>query len=212
MRVRGPCQLHVQPCQTRVTRRGPGVPEGSRGTRSLLNGSLVPAAPLATCPAPCLARGDTGWPRAPPHSSPVTRALMWGWDHIWIIYCPNVSTHHPQPAATDASTAYHTRGTRHPNWEPHSSPPASHSSPITQTRGIHRPPRQRWGGLSAADSAPPRVSPSPAGPAVSPRLSRAAGATSRGRAGTGGADLCRGNADTPTSAPQDRAPGHWGPQ
>lgn len=80
--TRGPCQLHVQRCQPRVTRLAPAVPEGSRGTRSLLNGSLVPAVLAAHVSRPVPGPRGHRCPQAPPHGSPVTHALIRGWDHI----------------------------------------------------------------------------------------------------------------------------------
>lgn len=63
--ARGPCQLRVQRCQTRVTHQGLGAPEGGRGTRSLLNGSLVPAAPAGHVSRPVPGPRGHRCPRAP---------------------------------------------------------------------------------------------------------------------------------------------------
>lgn len=48
---------------------GPGVPQGSRGSRSLLNGSLVPAAPAGHVSRPVPGPRGHRCPRAPPRSA-----------------------------------------------------------------------------------------------------------------------------------------------
>lgn len=176
-------------------------------------GPLSPQLRLATCPAPCLARGDTAAPA--PHSSGVTHTLMRGWDQIWVTHNPNVSTHHPRPDSTDASPQPHTGApstqTGCPTGNPQ--PPSSHSSPITQhpNTGHPSPPGtgpHAWSPSLQVPPCPlslqvPPCSPGSPGPPAPPRGDEQ-GQEERG--------LCRSNADTATTASQDRGPqnGHPG--
>lgn len=186
-------------------RPGPGAPGGSGGTRSLLNGSLVPAWPRV--PPRAWPAGTPAAPTAHPARRPNVGVRPYlghllskcGRPSPLPKYGAPIGWGDPQPATPAPHMGHPAPKPGVPSGTHRPHPATAHATPK------HIAPSSKGGALPAPGPGPPGVSPAPAGPAVSPRFSRAAGATSRGRAGTGGAESVPGT-------PQQRHPrtGHRG--